>query len=77
MLSVPFPFPALFDLQSSRPAAVGPVSPRPAHSGTAVRRQTKSGWRVPPFILASLFQHVKNREFLTELTIVNGRNTLF
>ena len=41
-------------------------------------RQTKSGWRVPPFILASLlFQHVKNREFLTGLTIVNGRNTLF
>jgi hypothetical protein len=45
--------------------------------GTAVRRQTKSGWRVPPFILDSLlFQHVKNREFLTELTIVNSRNIL-
>ena len=44
--------------------------------GTIVRRQTKSGWRVPPFILASLFQHVKNREFLTELTMAEGRNTL-
>ena len=29
-------------------------------------KQTKGGWRVPPFILS---HHVKNREFLTELTI--------
>lgn len=51
-------------------------SPGLSLHGTIVRRQTKSGWRVPPFILASLFQHVKNREFLTELTMAEGRNTL-
>ena len=76
MLSVTFSV-LFFIAQDSRASLESVCCSRPVSlHGITIRRQTKSGWRVPPFILASLFQHVKNREFLTGLTIAEGRNTL-